>query len=89
MIRIITKENCITRENVRTFALRECVLNAADLLKEFYTNYPKSWMKSGTWNESMNHFIKNRGIRIIKETPSVIVNDKGLYQVNVRFEVEY
>lgn len=89
MIRIITKENCIARENARSFALRECVLSDVELLKEFYKNYPESWMKSETWNEAINQFIRNRGIRIIKETPSVIVNDKGLYQVNVRLEVEY
>ena len=87
MIHTIQVGHAYDVENARRSALRSCVIYNVRLHDEFREKYPLNDNDIDGFIKQISNFIKEKGLRIISETPSVYIEDDR-YKVRVDYLIE-
>ena len=87
MIHAVHVSHVYDVENARRSALRSCVIHDFRLHNEFREKYPRSGNNVDDFVKQISNFIKEKGLRIVSETPSVYIEDDR-YKVRVDYQIE-
>ena len=81
----------IPTEEMRGYALRQCVADNEDLVAKFDSYFGCNDLES-TPDEHiismLNDFIDIIGLHVVSETPSVRVNENNWYVIDVTYEID-
>lgn len=81
----------IPTDEMRGYALRQCVAENDDLLEKFDSYFDcgdLSDMQDKQVISMLNDFIDIFGLHVVNETPSIRINENKWYVVDVTYEID-